>query len=90
MTFAFKLKNFKDAGSFAQRLLDLGRAKPDLATKSRKIMQACDKDPTNKVQLDYDAMNPFSVTGDTFKPIYKGRPSVSLFPTLPLWVPLLF
>jgi coatomer protein complex subunit alpha (xenin) len=75
MTTAFKLKNLKDAGSFARKLLDLGRAKPDLATKAKKIMQASDKDPTNAVAIDYDALNPFSIAGDTFKPIYKGTPS---------------
>lgn len=76
MTSAFKLKNLKDAGSFARKLLDLGRAKPDLATKAKKIMQASDKDPTNAVAIDYDALNPFTISGDTFKPIYKGTTSV--------------
>lgn len=75
-TTAFKIKNFKDAGSFARRLLDLGRAKPELASKSRKIMQACDKDPNNAVDLDYDSLNPFTISGDSFKPIYKGTASV--------------
>eukprot|EP00039_Didymoeca_costata_P018608 m.334182 g.334182 ORF g.334182 m.334182 type:complete len:1220 (+) comp17307_c0_seq1:152-3811(+) len=75
-TAAFKLKNLKDAGSFARRLLDLGRAKPELATKSKKIMQACDKDPTNAEKLDYDPLNPFTISGDEFKPIYKGTPSI--------------
>jgi len=74
MTSSFKLKNLKDAGSFARKLLDLGRAKPDLATKARKIMQASDKDPTNAVELDYDPLNPFTIAGDSFKPIYKGTP----------------
>lgn len=76
-TYAFKLKNFKDAGSFARRLLELG-PKPDLASKSRKIMQACDKDSSNAQKLDYDPLNPFAVSGDDFKPIYKGTPSVSM------------
>jgi coatomer protein complex subunit alpha (xenin) len=75
MTASFKLKNLKDAGSFARKLLDLGRAKPDLATKARKIVQASDKNPTNAVELDYDSLNPFTIAGDTFRPIYKGTPS---------------
>lgn len=73
---AHKLKNYKDAGSFARRLVDLGLANSELATKCKKIIQVSDKDPTNAVKLDYDSLNPFSVAGDTFVPIYKGKPSV--------------
>ena len=35
----FKLKNFKTAGSFARRLLELG-PKPEVAQQTRKILQA--------------------------------------------------
>ena len=34
----FKLKNFKTAGSFARRLLELG-PKPEVAQQTRKILQ---------------------------------------------------
>jgi len=74
-TYAFKLKNYNDAGAFARRLLDLG-PKKEQADKSRKIMQACDKDPSNAKKLDYDPRNPFSVDGDELKPIYKGTASI--------------
>lgn len=73
---AHKLKNSKDAGSLARRLVDLGIAKPEIVSKCRKIMQLSDKDPTNAVKLDYDPLNPFTIAPDTFKPIYKGTPSV--------------
>eukprot|EP00035_Acanthoeca_spectabilis_P020209 m.431665 g.431665 ORF g.431665 m.431665 type:complete len:1324 (+) comp17334_c0_seq1:16-3987(+) len=72
--YAFKLKNFNDAGSFSRRLLELG-PKPELAQKCRKIIQACDKDPSNAQKLEYDMLNPFSVSGDELKPIYKGTPN---------------
>jgi coatomer protein complex subunit alpha (xenin) len=74
-TVFFKLKNFKTAGSFARRLLELGPA-PDLATKTRKLLQACEKTPTDSVKVDYDEHNPFSVCGASFKPIYKGSKQV--------------
>jgi hypothetical protein len=34
----FKIKNFKTAGSFARRLLELG-PKPEVAQQTRKILQ---------------------------------------------------
>lgn len=71
----FKLKNFKMAASFARRLLDLGPV-ADQAAKSRKLLQVCDKTPTDTVKLDYDEHNPFTVCGLSFKPIYKGSPAV--------------
>lgn len=59
---------------YAGRLLELG-PKPELAQKCRKIIQACDKDPSNAEKLEYDPLNPFSVSGDELKPVYKGTPS---------------
>ncbi|XP_031557525.1 coatomer subunit alpha-like isoform X1 [Actinia tenebrosa] len=69
----FKLKNFKTAGSFARRLLELG-PRPDVATQTRKVLQACDKNPTDAHQLQYDEHNPFSVCGLSYKPLYRGKP----------------
>ena len=39
----FKLKNFKTAGSFARRLLELG-PKPEVAQQTRKILQVLSQD----------------------------------------------
>ncbi|XP_014673558.1 PREDICTED: coatomer subunit alpha-like [Priapulus caudatus] len=69
----FKLKNYKMAGSFARRLLELG-PKPDVAQQTRKILQACDKNPTDEHQLIYDEHNPFNLCGISHKPIYRGKP----------------
>ena len=68
----FKLNNFKTAGSFARRLLELG-PKPEVAQQTRKILQACDKNPTDAHKLDYDEFNPFDVCAGSFTPIYRGQ-----------------
>jgi coatomer protein complex subunit alpha (xenin) len=82
----YKIKNFKTAASFARRLLELG-PKPDIANNTRKILQACDKNPTDTYKLQYDEYNPFSICGTSYKPIYRGKPqdkcpfcSTSYFP----------
>lgn len=69
----FKLKNFKTAASFARRLLELG-PRPDVATQIRKILQACDKNPTDAHVLQYDEHNPFTICGVSYKPLYRGKP----------------
>jgi coatomer protein complex subunit alpha (xenin) len=69
----YKLKNFKTAASFARRLLELG-PKPDVATQIRKVLQACDKNPTDAHKLLYDEFNPFTLCGSSYKPIYRGKP----------------
>mmetsp|Transcript_6151 Transcript_6151/g.15745 ORF Transcript_6151/g.15745 Transcript_6151/m.15745 type:complete len:1234 (-) Transcript_6151:170-3871(-) len=75
MTAAFKLKNFNSAGAFARRLLELG-PQPALAEKCRKIIQACDKDPSNAKKIEYDPLNPYRLSPDEMMPVYKGTPSV--------------
>ena len=37
----------------------------------RKILQACDKNPTDSHKLQYDEHNPFSICGASYKPIYR-------------------
>lgn len=69
----FKLKNYKTAASFARRLLELG-PRPEVAQQARKILQACDKNPVDEHQLQYDEHNPFSLCARTFRPIYRGKP----------------
>ncbi|EDV25681.1 uncharacterized protein TRIADDRAFT_24616 [Trichoplax adhaerens] len=71
----YKIKNFKGAGGFARRLLDLG-PRPDVAKQVRKILQACDKNPTDTHELEYDEHNPFTICGLSYKPIYRGKPHV--------------
>nr|CAB3232867.1 coatomer subunit alpha [Phallusia mammillata] len=69
----FKLKNYKTAASFARRLLELG-PKPDVASQTRKIIAACEKNPRDTHELLYDAHNPFDICAATYVPIYRGKP----------------
>lgn len=69
------MKNFVHAGSFARRAIELG-APPEISKQAKKVLQSCDKSPTNAVDMDYDAHNPFKVCAESFTPIYKGTPSV--------------
>lgn len=71
----FKLKNYKTAGSFARRLLELG-PRTEVAQQTRKILQACEKNPVDQHALQYDEHNPFAVCGLSYKPIYRGKPEV--------------
>lgn len=69
----FKLKNYKTAASFAKRLLELG-PRQEVAQQARKILQACDTNPTDELPLEYDEHNPFSICGASYGPIYRGKP----------------
>ncbi|ELK38493.1 Coatomer subunit alpha [Myotis davidii] len=69
----FKLKNFKTAATFARRLLELG-PKPEVAQQTRKILAACEKNPTDAYQLNYDMHNPFDICAASYRPIYRGKP----------------
>ncbi|CAO2638403.1 Coatomer subunit alpha [Lemmus lemmus] len=69
----FKLKNFKTAATFARRLLELG-PKPEVAQQTRKILSACEKNPTDACQLNYDMHNPFDICPASYRPIYRGKP----------------
>ncbi|XP_063929353.1 coatomer subunit alpha [Zophobas morio] len=69
----FKLKNYKTAASFARRLLELG-PRQDVASQARKILQACDSNLSDELQLHYDEHNPFNLCGYSYTPIYRGKP----------------
>lgn len=61
-------------------LYSLSNLPPSLVLpQTRKILQVCDRDPKDAHKLDYDEHNPFTVCGNSYKPIYKGKPSVRLF-----------
>lgn len=69
----FKLKNYKTASSFAKRLLDLG-PRAEVSQQARKILQACESNPTDEFKLGYDEHNPFNLCAYSYKPIYRGKP----------------
>ena len=72
MTTFFKLKNYNTCATFCRRLLEL---QPDekMATQAKQVLAACEKNPVDEVQLDYDPRNQFDICSITFSPIYKGN-----------------
>lgn len=75
MVQAFKMRNFGTAKGFALRLLEQGPA-PQVAASANKILQHCEKNTVNAIDLDYDQYNQFVVCAASHTPIYQGSPSV--------------
>lgn len=42
--------------------------------QTRKILSACEKNPTDTYQLNYDMHNPFDICAASYRPIYRGKP----------------
>lgn len=42
--------------------------------QTRKILSACEKNPTDACQLSYDMHNPFDICAASYRPIYRGKP----------------
>ncbi|KAJ1081236.1 hypothetical protein NDU88_001419 [Pleurodeles waltl] len=40
---------------------------------TRKILSACEKNPTDAYQLNYDMHNPFDICAASYRPIYRGN-----------------
>ncbi|KAL4423494.1 hypothetical protein ABPG77_003627 [Micractinium sp. CCAP 211/92] len=72
MSIFFKIKNYNTCSTFCRRLLEL---QPDekMAAQARQVLAACEKSPTDAVQLNYDPRNPFDICSITFTPIYRGN-----------------
>lgn len=82
MNLLFKLKNYATAASMARRLLELG-PKPDVATKTRQVLLACEKATNSSSSgsgdehpLNYSEHNPFTVCAASYTPIYRGKPEL--------------
>lgn len=43
-----------------------------IADQARQVLAACEKSPSDAVQLRYDPRNPFDICALTFTPIYRG------------------
>ncbi|CAD7703860.1 unnamed protein product [Ostreobium quekettii] len=71
MTLFYKLKNFNTCAVFCRRLLELNPAQRT-ATQARQVLAACEKNPTDAVEITYDPRNPFDICCITFTPIYRG------------------
>eukprot|EP01101_Sappina_pedata_P008007 TRINITY_DN4346_c0_g1_i1.p1 TRINITY_DN4346_c0_g1~~TRINITY_DN4346_c0_g1_i1.p1 ORF type:complete len:1270 (+),score=556.96 TRINITY_DN4346_c0_g1_i1:72-3881(+) len=75
MNAAFKAKNYLTSASFARRLLDLN-PKGDIAIKAKKVIQHATTNAVDNAAMDYSDRNPFETCAISFKPIFKGSPSV--------------
>lgn len=75
MSTCFKLKNYNTTATFCRRLLNLNPT-ATVAQKARQVLQACEKNPKDEVQLNYDPRNPFVVCGSTLTPIYRNSREV--------------
>ena len=71
MSIFFKLKNFNTAAEFSRRLLELSPP-VKVAQQAKQVLQACERENKDEVELDYDSRNPFVVCAATFVPIYRG------------------
>lgn len=71
MTIAFKLKCFQTCAHFCRRLLDLN---PDekMAAQARQVLAACEQNPKDELQLQYDPRTPFHVCVMTYTPVFQG------------------
>jgi coatomer subunit alpha len=77
MNIAIKLRNFATAYNMGRRLLDLN-PKPDVAEKTQQALEVCEQGglKDEAPMGEYDERNPFVVCAHSFKPIYRGNPSV--------------
>lgn len=76
MALCYRGKNFNTASMFCRRLLELNPP-PQVGSKARQVLAACERTPQDEVPLNYDPRNPFVVCGATFTPIYRGSKEVS-------------
>ncbi|QDZ18457.1 subunit alpha of coatomer [Chloropicon primus] len=76
MSTMFKLKNFNTAAGLCHRMLELNPP-PKIAQQARQVLAACEKNPTDAVEVNYDPRNPFVICSGTQTPIYRGDESVS-------------
>lgn len=77
MTVCYKAGNLNTAANFARRLLETNPTIESQAKTARQVLQAAEKNMTDKSQLNYDFRNPFVVCGATYVPIYRGQKDVS-------------
>lgn len=84
MVFLAKPKEFQKtraAASIARRLLDYLSSddpkKAKMVSYAEKVRSSYDAEVDQKIQLDYDDLNPYSLCAATFRPIFSGNQLVS-------------
>ncbi|KAI9837852.1 MAG: hypothetical protein M1819_006786 [Sarea resinae] len=76
MNLAYTSRNFSSALSFASRILANGGS-PKLLDKARKIKAACERNPHDAIDIEFDQFAEFDVCAASYTPIYGGSPSVA-------------
>ncbi|KAK9839869.1 hypothetical protein WJX81_007554 [Elliptochloris bilobata] len=72
MNATFKLKCYATSATFCRRMLELALPAKTQQTV-RQVLAACERAPTDAVELSYDPRNPFDICSLTFTPIYRGN-----------------
>lgn len=72
MRTAFQTQNFVHAAGFARRLLEMSPS-AELAQKARQVMQVCDRNMSNKHDIDFDERREFVINCSTLTPLYDGE-----------------
>lgn len=76
MTVCYKAKLYVTCATFCRRLLELNLPE-QAAAKARQVLAACEANPTDAFEVNYDPRNPFDLCAMTFVPIYRGSKSVA-------------
>ncbi|KAL3463038.1 coatomer WD associated region-domain-containing protein [Aspergillus heterothallicus] len=76
MKLAFANKNYSSALSFANRMLANGGS-AKLLDQARKIKAQCERNPQDKIEIEFDQFAEFDICAASHTPIYSGSPSVS-------------
>lgn len=71
MKTALETQNLIHAAGFARRLLELSPA-PALAQKARQVMQKCDRNMTNKDEVQFDDRREFVINCSSMTALYNG------------------
>ncbi|KAI9727824.1 MAG: hypothetical protein M1834_007971 [Cirrosporium novae-zelandiae] len=69
-------KNYSSALNFANRMLANGGSQK-LLDQARKIKNQCERNPHDKIDIEFDHFAEFDVCAASYKPIYGNAPSVT-------------
>ncbi|KAL2835051.1 coatomer WD associated region-domain-containing protein [Aspergillus cavernicola] len=76
MKLAFANKNYSSALSFANRMLANGGS-AKLLDQAKKIKAQSERNPQDKIEIEFDQFAEFDICAASHTPIYGGSPSVS-------------
>lgn len=76
MKLAFAHKNYSSALSFANRMLANGGS-AKLLDQAKKIKAQCERNPQDKIEIEFDQFAEFDICAASYTPIYSGSPYVT-------------